>query len=53
MGWQGEDRRRCVGQRCDGIGGRLVANPPGDLGNGGRFEATGGGTILEAGVPSR
>jgi hypothetical protein len=35
------------------IRGRLVADPPGDLGNGGRFETTGGGAILEAGVPPR
>ncbi len=51
--WCRMGRRRCTGQQGGEIRGRLIADPPGDLGNGGRFKATGGGAILEAGVPSR
>jgi hypothetical protein len=50
---QGEGKRRWDGQQDDGLRGRLVADPPGDLRDGGRFETAGGGAILKAGVPSR
>jgi hypothetical protein len=55
-GFAGEARdgtRRWDGQKYGGIRGRLVADPPGDLRDGGSFEAAGGGAILKAGVPSR
>ncbi len=50
---QGEGRRRRDGQQDGGLRGRLIADPPGDLRDGGRFEAAGGGAILKAVVPSK
>jgi hypothetical protein len=51
--WQGEGKRRWDWWQDGGLLRRLVADPAGDLRDGGRLEASGGGPILKAGVPSR
>jgi hypothetical protein len=52
---EGEGKRHRDGQQDGRVRGSLVADPPGDLRDGGRFEAAGGCAILKAGagVPSR
>jgi hypothetical protein len=50
---QGDGKRRRDGHQDGGLWGRLVVDPPGDLRDGGRFEAAGGGAILTAELPSR